>query len=73
MIVSFQQACMKPTYDTCKADQTFLVSTVLYQPMLVQMAGILSDAEGGALHGQRYVLHDREAKFCARLQATPLR
>ena len=73
MIVSFQQACMEPTYDTGKANQTFLVSTVLYQPMLVQMAGILSDAESGALHGQRYALHDREGKFCARLQATPLR
>ena len=29
------------------------------------MARNLTDAVGGALHGQRYVLHDRDAKFCA--------
>jgi hypothetical protein len=30
-----------------------------------QVARNLTDVEGGALHGQRYVLHDRDAKFCA--------
>ena len=30
-----------------------------------QIARNLTDAEGGALRGQRYVLHDRDAKFCA--------
>lgn len=30
-----------------------------------QMARNLTDTEGGALHGQRYLLHDRDAKFCA--------
>jgi putative transposase len=30
-----------------------------------QMARNLTDAECGALHGQRYLLHDRDAKFCA--------
>jgi len=30
-----------------------------------QMARNLTDAQAGALHGQGYVLHDRDAKFCA--------
>jgi putative transposase len=30
-----------------------------------QMARNLTDAEAGALHSQGYVLHDRDAKFCA--------
>ena len=30
-----------------------------------QVARNLTDAECGALHGQRYLLHDRDAKFCA--------
>jgi transposase InsO family protein len=30
-----------------------------------QMARNLTDAEGGALHGQCYVLHDGDTKFCA--------
>ncbi len=30
-----------------------------------QMARNLTDAEGGALLGQRYLLHDRATKFCA--------
>jgi putative transposase len=30
-----------------------------------QVARNLTDAEGGALMGQRYVLHDRDTKFCA--------
>jgi hypothetical protein len=29
-----------------------------------QMARNLTDAEYGALHGQRYLLHNRDAKFC---------
>ena len=31
-----------------------------------QMARSLTDAECGALQGQRYLLHDRDAKFCAK-------
>ena len=34
-----------------------------------QIARNLTDAEGGALRGQRYVLHDRDAKFCARFRS----
>lgn len=30
-----------------------------------QVARNLTDAESGALHGQRYLLHDRDTKFCA--------
>ena len=30
-----------------------------------QVARKVTDAECGALHGQRYLLHDRDAKFCA--------
>ena len=29
-----------------------------------QVARNLTDAEGGALLGQRYLLHDRDTKFC---------
>ena len=34
-----------------------------------QIARNLTDAEGGALRGQRYVLHDRDAKFCTRFRS----
>ena len=30
-----------------------------------QVARNLTDAEGGALLGQRYLLHDRDTKFCS--------
>ena len=36
-----------------------------------QIARNLTDAEGGALLGQRYVLHDRDTKFCARIPIYP--
>ena len=35
-----------------------------------QMARNLTDADNGALLHQRYVLHDRDAKFCAGFQST---
>ena len=35
-----------------------------------QVARNLTDAEGGALREQRYVLHDRDTKFCDRFRST---
>ena len=34
-----------------------------------QVARNLTDAEAGALLGQRYVLHDRDTKFCAEFRS----
>jgi putative transposase len=34
-----------------------------------QIARNLIGAEGGGLRGQRYILHDRDAKFCARFRS----
>ena len=34
------------------------------QEWMQQMARNLTDADVGALWGQRYLLHDRETKFC---------
>ena len=34
-----------------------------------QVARNLTDADSGALLGQRYVLHDRDTKFCARFRS----
>jgi hypothetical protein len=35
-----------------------------------QVARNLTDAEGGALLGQRYLLHDRDTKFCSAFRST---
>ena len=34
-----------------------------------QVARNLTDAEAGALRGQRYLLHDRDTKFCDRFRS----
>ena len=36
---------------------------------MIQMARNLTDADAGALLGQRYLLHDRDAKFCTAFRA----
>jgi transposase InsO family protein len=39
------------------------------QEWMAQVARNLTDAEAGALRGQRYLLHDRDTKFCDRFRS----